>query len=296
MTRRACLAILTDALPPDLPDLVAVTEGAYTALLGPRPPRLQLTRRAVLRSAAARLSQLEALMGKGTLLPALPDSTLTEAEARLALRANTAILDRVADLLRGRVQYQLRIGWDAEAALDRFARGPIGPASCAEQLAARFQLWVEERMTGIAPETLALPVAEDLVVNRALLVPAGAGPMLDHALDAIDDLWSDGLRISLVGPTPGMSFASLAIRPLGPDVVAEAVSRLGITPGADANEIRSARRRRLLADGAEAGPQITRAADVAGLAAAAGWPAGSLPEIHVWSEGRAASDRLRGAA
>jgi hypothetical protein len=299
MTAKHCLAFLTDVVRLPWPtDLEPIEVDGVFAVLGPRPPRLRVTRRAMLKDAVIRMTRLEELMTYGTVLPALADVTLTPEQARIALRANHAVLRKAAEQLRGKVQFQLTVRWDEPRALAHFqtSPGPFGIPKSIDDLAQGFQHWVDHLLERLGAETLALPVAAGVAVNRAVLLPVGLTAQLDSLTETVDAIWSEGLSIRLTGPSPGVSFASIALRPVQPSALQDALGSLGVKPGATLDEIQAARRRALLTSGPAAAARIARQVDILRLASAAGWPNCAIPELSLWSEDRASPEPLQGAA
>lgn len=296
MTDPHCLAILADRTGLPVPgDLIVVEGDGYAAILGPAP-RLRATRKALIQDAAARMARLERLMGCGTVIPTLPNVVMGSTLAERAIRANRLVLDTAARALRGRIQFQLSVACDVSVATDHFRSNPggFGRVVSAPDLAARLGRFVDARLEALAAESIGLPVAEGVVVNRAILVPVDHQIALDGVLDEIDGLWTEGLTVRLTGPTPGVSHASLSMRLVSARDVKAALEFLSLEMGASVEAIGAARRRALLAG--TSAERAGRMAAVLRLAEAAGWPDGPIPELALWSESRAAPAEAKGAA
>lgn len=299
MRGRHCLAFLADAIAiPDLRGGSSVVENDVIALFDDRAPRLRLSRKTVLRAASDRMARLEALMESGTVLPTLSDVCLTTEQARTAIRANREVLEQARNHLRGSVQFQLFIRWDDDAALRHFRAEPgaLGRSDDADDLRRRFRHRVDTLLEDAGADILALPSEDTTVVNLALLVERQNQVGLEAAVEDIDRMWPEGLAIRLVGPSPGVSFASLSLRWIGVAEVEAALGLLTLKAGATHEEIRAKRRAALIEDKSANGAAIAAAADLLARAAAAGWPAGPIPSLSLWSEDRAAPDVMRGAA
>lgn len=272
------LAIQSAGAARALPDgLTEIAQDGLAAILAPtRRPRWP-SRRTLLVAAAERQARLEALMPRGTVLPSLPETRIAPAEVPTMLSANAPLLRRQLDALADRVQYQVTVGWDAAVAAATFGASD----TLAPELTAR----IEGLLTPVAEEIQPLPVDDKTLTNHVLLIRADRDAALDAAVEAVDALWTEGLRIRQLGPAPAVSFASLGLVRLGPRAIAQALARLGLDVLPDPETLRRARHAALKAADPEARPQVVRSAEILAAAARARGP--SLHLAYLWSEGRA---------
>ena len=257
----------------------------YDAVLEPAASAMRkLGRRRMLTRARDRALRMEALLpAGGVILPALPGQAVAAKDVDGLVRANRPDLDALAARARGCVQFQVSVTWD-----EALARARFGDLDAARH---RLSAAAEAPLSAVAAEVLGLPVAADGLINRAVLVPRSSIPALDDAVEAIDALWTEGLRIRQIGPMPPVSFCSLVVRRVPARAVAAARLALGIDGHADPALIDAARRARLRAGAA---PDVIRTtAGIAAAAARRGPPEGDLLLCDIWSEDRAETVRSR---
>lgn len=303
MTRHSLIAVVAGAPPADLAaDLTSVTDAGLVTILGPASLRPPLTRRAAAKEAQARMACLETLIDAGPLVPALPAITLTKDEARIALRANAALLNDVTHRFAETVQYQVQISWDPAVALAEKRRGALDLAGDdAASLAASFARAATERFETCCVDQIALPLVPGLVVNSAVLVARARQPELDEALQDLDAIWSDGLKIRQIGPSPVVSFCSLGLRRLRPRETRGARMQLGLPLNFTQDALRAARHAALKSAAPDRTEILFRAAEICGRALEGGTGDGPTLECVPWSEGKAVmpgadATRWKGAA
>ena len=282
-------------------DLSAVPCGAFTAFFDTTKRVRKIGRKAVLRYAVRRQAQLEQLLPVGTVLPALQGVMLPQGDVAQAIGANIEELTGLSDRLVGRVQYQISVSGDPQAALVRLAAPGTAFSGCKnpDELAQRFGAYSRELLDPIAAELSALPLTEGTFANMAVLVDVARVAELDRALERIDALWSDGLRIRQIGPSPAVSFASIGFKRVGAGQLRAARKRLGLlAPETRRDDILRAKRAALRSNPGDA-EDIRCSARWLDQAAASGQPKGPVYDLFTWSEGRAtgaAAHALRGAA
>lgn len=279
---------------------VSVTRAdGYTAVHSSVPAGAwrRLNRRRVLRDTARRMALLEDLARIATVVPALPGSRLPPHAVPVFVRANRPVLESAVSHLKGRSQYQVVIAWDplraAAELAPRLLPGALDPYPV-DAMRAAFTARVDALLHDVAVDEVALPQTQDIVVNRVLLVEESRVQVLEDALEAIDAIWSEGLSIRLVGPSPAVSLYSLAIRWIGADDVARARAHLGAPAGCDPSALAAARRQAL-----RAGSDVDVVRDAEAWLAAhhrAGCPDDGVHIASRWSEGRAMSRPGRLAA
>ena len=287
MTARDLIALLLDPAPATLPrGTRAFHADGVTAILGaPRLVGLTKSRKAALKGAVQRQQRLEALMCDTTVLPVIPGTYLTSANLASLVACNGELLDRQFQSLTGRVQFQLEVLWDRAAAPARF-----GTADDAALTALAAQLRGEMTAFLSADDMQELPRSDDAVLNTVLLVDEDVD--LDPMLEAIDAIWTEGLRLRLIGPSPAVSFASLHLRHVSVAEIAAARATLGLRTLPDSEEaLATQRRTAIMAAPPEMQASLRDAADIL----AATIRAGGQPPIlaDIWREGRAALDLAR---
>ena len=262
----------------------AVIEDGLAAIFTTAPLRKRMGRKAITRATAERQAELERLMRFGTVLPALPGTTVRSEDGKAMLQANRSEIEKLASQLHGRVQFQLQVGYDRDRAKDWI--GP-GPGEVDMRMRQRLEQRTSGALAGLACDTLELPVTDGMALNRVLLVEASDEPALDRAIEEIDALWSDGLSIRQIGPSPAVSFCSIGLVPVRKRDLAAACALLGIPNSASAETIANARRSALASHPAMS-DAIRTAAQNAAIAAKTGLPA--FHRLVTWSEGQRAPE------
>jgi hypothetical protein len=79
-------------------------------------------------------------------------------------------------------------------------------AQAVARLARRLAAMMEDEIARAGIAGTDQPRGPGMILHRSLLVPTTAFPALDACLERIDALWSDGLSLRLIGPTPPVSF------------------------------------------------------------------------------------------
>ena len=269
---------LADAWP------LSVTDGGLAAVFTNTPLRKRMGRKAIARATVDRQADLEALMRYGTVLPALPGTVLRPEAGKAMLRANRPEIDKLAARLNDQVQFQIQIGYDGQLAEDWL--GP-GPGDVVSRMRLRLEQRANEALGGLACDSLELPVTDAMALNRVLLIPQSDEHLLDRAVEEIDAIWSNGLSIRQIGPSPAVSFCSIGLMPVRKRDLTAAFALLGITQGASPETVAAARRRALVSHPGMA-DAIRKAARSAMIAAQTG-----LPEFHrlvTWSENKRAPE------
>ncbi|SEA36946.1 GvpL/GvpF family gas vesicle protein [Rubrimonas cliftonensis] len=315
----------------------APSVGGLRGLLGAAARGGATARKAAGAALVARQKLLEALMRGGAVLPAAPGARLAPGEARGALAASADALREALARLTGFAQHQVRISWDAPQALARFRDAPeIAAATTragdgrqafaralaqgAAALRARLGAGFAADLAGVAEATAMLPPEDEAdLLNLVALTDAPGLALLERRLEAIDAIWPEGLRIRLIGPSPAITFAAVAVeRPDAADLDAAARS-LGLAwPLEEPGRVSAAFRRAAAAAHPDAHPDtppgahsgageaVAQARAAAALLAAAGaaraarLAAGEAPEgpfltLRSDAEGPAAPSRARAA-
>ncbi len=271
------------------PDLVGDPFGELCLVSAPAAPKapgfgLKARRGAALRHAARRQAWLEALIPSGPVLPVRPGTAFGPA----ALTAHAGTFRRWLDRLEDRVQLQLSVTWDHRAAPGHFAAEPelAGKAGDdgLDRLAARLGATMQAELAGLELDAIAMPLAETgMLLNRVVLIEAGAEPALEAAVARMDAIWPEGLRLRLVGPSPAVSFALLGMRALPLSRLAAAAETLGLAPPRTGAELAAlgpvlaAARRRALIEGPRR-EDVPAAAATLVAAVAASLPPDALPD------------------
>lgn len=265
-------------------------------------------RRQRLARAATRQRYLEALISAGPVLASLPGTTLADEDAADVLLANAPTLQRFADELRGKIQYQVTITWEASRVLERFRDAPelaplfsSGSVSSAAlvagitRLADRLRAGVAARLDAVSCALTELPRETDMIANFVVLVNQMHAPNLDATLEDIDGIWPDGFRIRQIGPSPATSFCSFEILEVDPSGLAQARKCLGLAAGASPDDIEAARSQKLRLPGA-AVEEVRRAAECLTAVARLGPDAKRVHLITRWSEPGAHAAQMEAVA
>jgi hypothetical protein len=293
MSKWDCIAIM-----PDLRDFTVASEfrtchaEGLSAVLAPAPRGMILTRRQVVRSAAGRQARLEALMAHGTILPVMPGRSMTEVVAHSMLKANAALFSGRLAALHGRVQFQVTLEIAQNAEPPRAARSLIPGGADQEDIGPAVARHLEASLSAIADDIRVLPRAGAIVCNLVVLLDVARVAELDGTLAGFDALWPDGFRFRLIGPSPAVSFASVALQPVEHADLVAARRLLEVAEGASSDVIAAARTR-ALRKGSGVSPDLIReAAAMLRCAHAAGLVKHPILRARIWSEGMADSRRV----
>ena len=288
MSRYEVLALMPGPPPVRIPDgLEAVAAGDYVAFLREMPGLLaRAGRKRALREAAARARAFEDLLPLGVVLPVMPHTHVPRSLLPGVAHANGPLLERLADRLRGKAQYQICIAWDAARAPSRFG-WPSGEAST-DGLRCHLQLQIGTELDTVAVERLDLPLGKSDLANCVVLIDADDAGALDRAVATIDALWTEGLQIRQIGPSPAVSFASLVLERKTERHVSDARKLLSLKDDFSGDDLREARRHSLLASPGGAS-QVKEAAEcLEAMLRLPGKDGDDLYIARLWSEGRAA--------
>ena len=238
-------AVMRAADAPDLPARQIVRAAGLAAIYMEAPGGRHLStlfraarrgvgtalRRAQADALLVRQRALEVLHASGDVLPALPGARLGVADAAATLIANRTALEEALAALSGRAQRQVTVFWDLARVDERFAdapeHAPGGGGSAA--LTERIATVIEGLLRGASQDAITLPLSGDeMLVNVVCLGARDDPPAFEAALEAADAIWSEGLRIKVVGPSPAISFAALGLRRLHDREIAAAMRALDL--------------------------------------------------------------------
>ncbi len=245
-----------------------------SALVGERPAepkrsQSKLRRRKTFGAAALlRQQRLESILTYGTLLPFAPGTPRPDNLAHMAA-ANADTIARGHDQLRGRVQYQVVVSWSASEAPAHFGISPQATAA----LQSRLREAISDCLVEVTDDAIALPCRSDDVANIVILVDTTQIQALERALEDVDALWTEGLRIRLLGPGPAVSFARAQISHVTASAVRDAVALLALAPDTPItphalSQMRKAALRRAHEPDAPGPDEIERATAIAALCSA----------------------------
>ena len=284
MSRQELLAFMPGSVrAPAQPGLEAVPAGDYVAFFRDAPGLLaRAARKRAIREASARARALEALLPLGTVLPVMPNTVVPRDHLPDIARANATLLDRLTARLENKVQFQVRIDWDATAAPARF--GVDASERHILALRRRLEEAITTELDAEAEELQGLPLGPDGLSNHVILLDARRVDALDRAARTIDAFWTEGLAIHLVGPSPAVSFATITLERQTQRRIAAARELMGLASGFAPEDLRAARRSALLA-APGAAECVNDAAEC--LDTVLQLPHGGTPYLaRVWSEGR----------
>ncbi|MEM1428653.1 MAG: GvpL/GvpF family gas vesicle protein [Pseudomonadota bacterium] len=184
----------------------SATDG-LALVTGPRPKEPNLRgsadqiRRSVAEAALVRQRRLEALMPFPALLPAHPGMPVPKNPTDFT-RGNAPVLRDALARLAGRVQVQVVFAMNLQGAAAHFGLPPEAVPGHAQRLGDR----IAQRLANTAEDAIALPLAEGQIANLVLQLRRADVDALDEPLHEIDAIWTDGLRIRVLGPGPAVSF------------------------------------------------------------------------------------------
>lgn len=208
-------------------------------------PRQTLTlpqsRKAILRDAFVKQQLLEACMGFGTVLVMRQRFFLSRDQFPSFLAANALFFDRQAKRFKDHVQYQITVSWDAQHVLARFRNAPeIAPLFEAghttqdalnagvSALGARLCNEFQQDLAIAAADLVTLPLAQDVILNAAVLIHSNAVSTMEQAVARIDAVWTEGLQIKQIGPAPAASFGLLDPHDVTPEQINAALMQFGL--------------------------------------------------------------------
>ena len=173
----------------------------------------------------------------GDLLPVPPGTHLVAGETDALLVANAPDIWRVLSDMGGMAQYEARIEWDPLASLAtarahagvpeiraRVGEGRLAlgrrVAEAVADLAERLGADIAREIGRVAVDTIHLPRRDDRsLAALAVLVRREDEVLLERALEAVETWGLAEPRIRLIGPSPPVSFAVVALeRPDARDV------------------------------------------------------------------------------
>lgn len=156
-------------------------------------------------------------------------------------------------------QHQITVTWNPTGAMLHFRKaaavaealqalakdpGPTAGAVLQKAMEGQKALLAEgfrAEIAAAAADCIELPIDDpDMLLNVVAAIVPGGGEALDRALEKIDAVWSDGLRVRCVGPLPAISFASVSIERIEPDRIESARRRLGVADAASLEEVETA--------------------------------------------------------
>jgi len=251
-------------------------------------------RRRRIKEAPRRQKQLEDLMALGTVVPVLPGQPIARRDHAALIAANAPLLRQAASRVAETVQYQIVVHWTPEDVLGRFRDAPeIAPLFTAtavlpntltqavQRLAGRLAAEIAGLLSPVAQEVAELPTEDAMVINLVLLVDRARIDALERAVEAVDAIWPEGLRIQQIGPGPATSFSALRFTRYGPNALLQAQRLLGLDESCSAQDVEVARKEALRL-GAAPAAELRQAAAL--LTARAALPAGTrhlyLADIH----------------
>ncbi len=246
----AILPCETDALPEGLTCVAA--KGA-TAVLAPAPSWTERLTGGPKHTAVRHHSRLEALMPLGPVLPFAAGIACEPDEAALLLTLDAPLITRLAAEIGPRRHFQLSLAWDESQVLAAFrdsselaplfSGAPVTPDAmrCAiAALADRLNATALRLLEPVVEDPIEQPRAPGCLLNVVFLMRSDDEPRLDAVLEAIDALWTEGLRLRLVGPSAPISHALLDIDRVDVGAVPAAAGLLGVMPDVGIDAVRDA--------------------------------------------------------
>jgi len=233
----------------------------YTAILCATPRKalaLPQSRKQLLTAAARRQAQLEGCMDPGPLIVCRPQFFISPHDLPRLIGANGPLLDQLVSRLKDRVQYQITVSWNEAAVLTDFRysselkglfqKRQVTPTALARSISAlrqRLTHEIETHLSGLSDQIIDLPAMADMLCNKAILLERAQIPQLNVAVEAIDEIWTEGFRIKQIGPAPAASFALLDPYLVEADEIEAAILHLGLKEPLTENAINHARRETL---------------------------------------------------
>jgi hypothetical protein len=286
--------------------LTGVVGRGATAVLAPAPGWAERLTGGPKQTAVRHHSRLEALMAMGSVLPFAAGIACTPEEAALLLRLDAPLIARLAAEIGPRRHFQLALDWDESRVLAAFRDSPelaplfsgaaVTPEALRQAITAladRLSATALRLLDPVAEDPVEQPRAPGCLLNLVFLLRPEDEPRLDAALQAIDALWSEGLRLRLIGPSAPISHALVDIDRADVAALAAAADLLKVAPEAGPEAVTEAakaalRSPDLAANAAEqiraAARLLLRAGDIAALGLSG---AATLPHlVHLRPGGR----------
>lgn len=208
---------------------------------------------------------LEALIPCGPMLPATMGAIFRDAlEPTAFLVAHAATLRSALSHFGGLHQYQVLVSWDPQAMLrrlqgsDRLASLSAGDTShdakayanalgsIMESYRAELGRWFAANLREVTVDMLVLPPdGENGILNATVLIEPAQQQAFDAAIEAIDAVATEALRIKVAGPLPACAFASVTVEKPDRRLVEKARREIGGDAGIDLAELKQNYRRRM---------------------------------------------------
>jgi hypothetical protein len=289
---------LPHALEATLPTVLSAYSVAnWTVIMARSSLSKSFGRGRIIKHAHTRQTWLEALMPAGTVIPAMPGTRLAPTALKSMMMCNMPLLDKLHAQLAGRVQYQITLRCDLDAAVQILgsACGPFQGMVSGTTLHSALNAHVQARLAAIPDiDVMELPVAGDMIVNCAVLLPQEKNFALDQAMEDIDALWSSGFALRQIGPSPAVSFASVGLKYVPLKILKDAATTLGVPMDAPPDLIREARQTALRQLGVKT-EQIREAAALLTMVSTMVGAPTAFHRAFAWSEGAAATAQARAA-
>ncbi|MDX8348468.1 GvpL/GvpF family gas vesicle protein [Cognatiyoonia sp. IB215446] len=234
----------------------------YSAIMSVKAQKamaLPKSRQQILSAAAMRQAQLEKCMEADPLIICRPQFFISQEHLPGLVSANRPLLDRLGARLKGKVQYQITVNWNEEAVLDKFRDSPelrglfkkrqVTPTTLARstsELRKRLVSQIETQLSRLSDQVIDLPAMPDMLFNAVILLARAQIPELDAAVEAVDDIWTEGFQIKQIGPAPAASFALLDPKPIDAGEIDAALKHLDLQRPLDESTVARARRETLL--------------------------------------------------
>ncbi len=262
-----------------------VSHAGFSAVLCPMSsgPFWKLGRKRLLDGSVRRQQIIENLMQYGPVVPVLPGTKITLRDVPGMIASNLALLDRLHGDLDGCVQFQVTVEWNEDGAAERFG---FDTFEARRETARDLSTQCADLLDRVALERLEMPIAGAAISNNAVLIEAARESDLDTAVEAIDSIWSEGLRIRQVGPSPAVSFASVGLRRADRADIDAALKNFGLSQVPDPERLRPLRREALRNAAEAERARIKRNAEILVAAYDSGSAKGPLHLAFVWREGR----------
>ncbi|NET74496.1 MAG: GvpL/GvpF family gas vesicle protein, partial [Sphaerospermopsis sp. SIO1G2] len=262
-------AVIGGEVAPDLDGVYGVSAAGLTAVVGDSEVedyRL-LPQEELLKHLVQHQQVVEQLMADYAVLPIQFGSLLREDEqiGRM-LGANQQRFSDLLDELQGLVQMELVVLWESAAVFNEIAaeldiprinaslvgktegeiqakQAEIG-LKVQQSLAERqgvLERMLRDETAGFARGVIKNPqMDENMAVNLGVLLAEGDLPLLDSALESMDEKTDGRYLLRCVGPLPPHSFVKISVLAPQPQVIHEARIRLGLGTEATQKEIQQA--------------------------------------------------------
>ena len=252
----------------DNQDVFSINEGELSAIVstGGETNFVNLSRELAIQLLLIHQRVVEAVMPCGPMMPVKFGTVLhEESEVRTLLQRAQELVSQTLEAYKGKVQMEVSVSWQTSevfvalsqmiSVVEMKEKAESGDAEARAMLGAHVKELMDQkryayvadilpRIKNITDHTIVQPVlADEVVLNAALLIDAVQEPLLDSVLAEIDKHYEGRFTIRCLGPMPLYSFTTLIVSKPSPEEIQSACALLGIPESTTISGIKRAYRK-----------------------------------------------------